>query len=71
MRELKYKYNGASSVLKMAKEEGYRGLYWGTLNYKNISTCIGYSISVFCIPLFHTLYFPIYEKLKLIFADKY
>lgn len=32
---------------------------------------IGYSISVFCIPLFHTIYFPLYEKTKLNFKDKY
>lgn len=28
-------------------------------------------MSVFCIPLFHTLYFPLYEKSKLFFKDKY
>ena len=28
-------------------------------------------MSVFCIPLFHTLYFPLYEKSKLHFKDKY
>lgn len=33
-------------------------------------TYIGYSVSVFCIPLFHTLYFPLYEKCKLHFKEK-
>lgn len=32
---------------------------------------IGYSISVFCIPLFHTIYFPLYENLKLYFKRQY
>ena len=31
----------------------------------------GYSISVFCIPLFHTLYFPLYEQAKISFKQKY
>lgn len=34
-------------------------------------TTLGYSISVFCIPLFHTIYFPLYEKTKLYFKDTY
>lgn len=32
---------------------------------------IGYSISVFCIPLFHTIYFPLYESTKLYFKHTY
>ena len=32
---------------------------------------LGYTVSVFCIPLFHTIYFPLYEKTKLNFKDKY
>lgn len=56
MHENKY---GISSLKNVIKEEGIRGLYRG------------YSVSVFCIPLFHTLYFPIYEHQKLYFAKKY
>lgn len=32
---------------------------------------LGYSVSVFCIPLFHTLYFPLYENTKIFFKEKY
>ena len=51
------------------KEEGIHGLYRGKaiLLKKNI----GYSVSVFCIPLFHTIYFPLYEATKLHFKEKY
>ena len=28
-------------------------------------------MSVFCIPLFHTLYFPLYERSKIYFSDTY
>jgi hypothetical protein len=28
-------------------------------------------VSVFCIPLFHTIYFPLYERNKLHFKSKY
>jgi hypothetical protein len=37
--------------------------------YNLLMISIGYSISVFCIPLFHTLYFPLYEKVKLYFKN--
>lgn len=36
-----------------------------------IVVVIGYSVSVFCIPLFHTIYFPLYEQCKLYFSEKY
>lgn len=32
---------------------------------------VGYSVSVFCIPLFHTIYLPLYEKAKIYFRDTY
>ena len=32
---------------------------------------VGYTVSVFCIPLFHTIYFPIYEKQKLLYKDNF
>ena len=34
------------------QEEGVRGLFRG------------YTISLFCTPFFHTLYFPLYEAIK-------
>ena len=40
------------SLLKIYTQEGVRGLYRG------------YSISIVCIPLFHTIYFPLYEHTK-------
>ena len=36
----------------MAKNEGFKGMYRG------------YSVSIFCIPIFNTIYFPIYEHIK-------
>lgn len=40
------------SVFKIAKQEGFFGLYRG------------WSISVFCIPVFNTIYFPVYDMIK-------
>lgn len=47
------------NLQKVLHEEGLRGLYRG------------YSVSVFCIPLFHTIYFPLYERCKLYYKEKY
>lgn len=41
------------SINKILTEEGLRGLFRG------------YYISAFCTPLFHTIYFPMYEAIKL------
>jgi solute carrier family 25 folate transporter 32 len=40
-------------------EEGLRGLFRG------------YSISALCTPMFHTLYFPLYESIKIEFKRRY
>ena len=48
-------------MLRIFHEEGIRGLYRG--NLPNL-LLLGYSVSVFCIPLFHTIYFPLYERVK-------
>lgn len=45
------------SIVTIAKSEGIKGLYRG------------YYISAICTPLFHTLYFPLYEKIKNNFKD--
>ncbi len=36
-----------------------------------MNSYVGYSVSVFCIPLFHTLYFPLYERCKNYFHTQY
>jgi len=40
------------SIFTIAKTEGLRGLFRG------------YYISAICTPLFHTIYLPLYEKIK-------
>jgi solute carrier family 25 folate transporter 32 len=50
---------GLSSLQKVLNEEGVRGLFRG------------YLISAFCLPLFHTIYFPLYEKAKLSCKDTF
>lgn len=65
------------SLAKIIKEEGFRGLYRGKLAYHSFlnesvwSVILGYTVSVFCIPLFHTIYFPLYEKTKSYFQSNY
>ncbi len=48
---------GIWSLRRIVAEEGLRGLYRG------------YYVSLTCIPLFHTIYFPLYEKVKLHFKN--
>ena len=43
---------GLGSVVGIAKMEGFKGLYRG------------YSVTAFCTPMFHAMYFPIYERMK-------
>jgi len=45
-------------LLSIIGEEGIRGLYRG------------YTISIVTIPMFHTIYFPIYEKVKQKFREE-
>jgi len=45
------KYN-LRSILKAVSQEGFQGMYRG------------FSISLFCIPVFNTIYFPMYEHTK-------
>ena len=40
-------------------------------NWRSLIILLGYSVSVFCIPLFHTIYFPLYERAKLHFKAKH
>ena len=62
---------GLLSLRKVLHDEGYRGLYRGNYRQKSISlNVLGYTVSVFCIPLFHTLYFPLYERTKIYFKEK-
>lgn len=49
--------HGISSMKHVAQTEGMRGLYRG------------YMVTAFVTPMFHTIYFPIYEKLKLVYHD--
>lgn len=51
--------HGIRNISKLVKTEGVRGLFRG------------YSISAFCTPFFHTLYFPLYEQIKLKFKSKF
>ena len=48
---------GLTSVLSIAKIEGFKGLYRG------------YSVTAFCTPMFHAMYFPIYERFKRSFRE--
>lgn len=48
---------GLSSIISIAKNEGIRGLYRG------------YSVTAFCNPMFHAMYFPIYECFKDFYRD--
>ncbi|CDW79824.1 mitochondrial carrier protein [Stylonychia lemnae] len=57
--QMSHEKYGVLSLKKIIQEEGFRGLYRG------------YQVSVFCIPLFHTIYFPLYESTKLRFKEDY
>ena len=43
---------GLTSIISIAQMEGFKGLYRG------------YSVTAFCTPMFHAMYFPIYENFK-------
>lgn len=47
----RYAYN-IKNLFKIARSEGIEGLYRG------------FSISIICIPVFNTIYFPIYGECK-------
>ena len=47
--------HGIFSLKEVYKTEGMRGLYRG------------YTVTAFCTPMFHTIYFPMYEKIKLVY----
>lgn len=66
MNQNKYSSLSISHILQ---EEGFLGLYRG--NFKSYKLFLGYSVSVFCIPLFHTIYFPLYENTKIYFKENY
>ena len=56
MNEVKYSNLMLSDFFKIWKEEGVRGLYKG------------WKATIIWIPLFHSIYFPIYEKLRIKFS---
>ena len=80
MEHTGYSMRSLKSVLD---HEGYKGLYRGKSKVRKGAwppfqssqiielVFIGYSVSVFCIPLFHTIYFPLYEECKIYFSKKY
>lgn len=47
------------SFIKIYKDEGIKGMFKG------------YRATVVCTPVFHSLYFPLYEKLRLRFAEDF
>lgn len=49
--KIKYTYN-LTNIGRIMKAEGFKGMYRG------------YSISIICIPVFNTIYFPIYSEFK-------
>lgn len=52
-------YNGPIDALRTVyREEGIRGYFKGT------------KVAIFTVPIFYSLYFPIYEKSKIYFATK-
>jgi solute carrier family 25 folate transporter 32 len=48
-----------SRISGIYKNEGFKGMYRGL------------SISIVCIPLFHSLYFPLYEGAKEFLSENY
>lgn len=50
---------GFKSLLSIAQKEGVRGLYRG------------YSVTAFCTPMFHAMYFPMYEGFKDFFRNNF
>ena len=54
------------SIKRVVMNEGITGLYRGNHSFLII---VGYTVSVFVIPLFYTLYLPLYERVKNYFKD--
>ena len=46
------------SLGEVFRNEGMRGLYRG------------YTVTAFCTPMFHTIYFPMYEKIKMVYKKE-